>query len=122
MKKLLLLMAFSFCIGNSFAQSEGDGSDIPLTVEWSDPTGPLNPFPKTPIAIPHLSIIDHTLYLSNSYADYVFQILSSDGLVYSTYVPAGTTTINIPSTLSGFYEIRLVTSTYYYKGYITFNN
>ena len=43
-----------------------------------------------------------------------------DGVVvYTTYVPAGTTMIVLPSTLSGDFEIRLVGDTYYYRGYIT---
>lgn len=42
----------------------------------------------------------------------------NDVVVYSTFVPAGTTQIVLPSTLSGDFELRLVTDTYYYIGYI----
>ena len=43
----------------------------------------------------------------------------NDVVVYTDYVPAGTTQIVLPSTLSGDFELRLVADTYYYRGYIT---
>lgn len=52
---------------------------------------------------------------------FTLQLLDEDEtVVYSTYIPAGTTQVILPSTLSGDYEIRLVplNSTYYFKGYI----
>ena len=41
-------------------------------------------------------------------------------IVYSTYVPAGTTQVILPTTLSGEFELRLIPflATYYYRGYI----
>ena len=43
-----------------------------------------------------------------------------DTVVYSTYVPAGTTQVVLPTTLSGEFELRLIPFlvTYYYRGYI----
>lgn len=43
----------------------------------------------------------------------------NDLVVYTDYVPAGTTQIVLPSTLSGDFELRLVGDTYYYIGYIS---
>ncbi len=37
-------------------------------------------------------------------------------MVYSTFLPSGTTQVILPSTLSGSFEIRLVGDTYYYRG------
>ena len=52
--------------------------------------------------------------------DFTLELLDEDGVVvYSVYVPAGTTLIVLPSTLSGDFELRLVADTYYYRGYIT---
>ena len=42
-----------------------------------------------------------------------------DVVVYSTYLPAGTTLVTLPSTLSGDFELRLVADTYYYRGYLS---
>ena len=43
-----------------------------------------------------------------------------DAVVYSTYVPAGTTQVVLPTTLSGEFELRLIpfNVTYYYRGFI----
>ena len=51
--------------------------------------------------------------------DYTLELLDEDGVVvYTTFVPSGTTTVILPSTLSGDFELRLVADTYYYRGYI----
>lgn len=51
--------------------------------------------------------------------DYTLELRDENGLVvYSVFVPAGTTMVVLPSTLSGSFEIRLVGDTYYYRGYI----
>ena len=51
--------------------------------------------------------------------DYILELRDeNDVVVYTDYVPAGTTQIVLPSTLSGDFELRLVADTYYYRGYI----
>ena len=51
--------------------------------------------------------------------DYTLELHDeNDVVVYSVFVPAGTTMVVLPSTLSGSFEIRLVGDTYYYRGYI----
>jgi hypothetical protein len=50
------------------------------------------------------------------------QLLDEDGyVVYTTFVPASTPTVVLPSTLSGDYELRLIPSgsAYYFYGDIT---
>ena len=62
---------------------------------------------------------DYTLTLPAFEDDYIFELLDEDGdVVYSTFLPSGTTQVILPSTLSGSFEIRLVGDTYYYRGYI----
>ena len=63
---------------------------------------------------------DYTLTMPAFEDDFTLVLLDEDGVVvYTAYVPAGTTMIVLPSTLSGDFEIRLVGDTYYYRGYIT---
>lgn len=63
---------------------------------------------------------DYTLTLPAFEDDFTLELLDEDGLVvYTTYVPAGTTLVVLPSTLSGDFELRFVADTYYYRGYIT---
>jgi hypothetical protein len=63
---------------------------------------------------------DYTLTMPAFEDDFTLELLDEDGVVvYSVYVPAGTTLIVLPSTLSGDFELRLVADTYYYRGYIS---
>ena len=52
--------------------------------------------------------------------DYTLELRDgNDVVVYKDFVPAGTTQIVLPSTLSGDFELRLVADTYYYRGYLS---
>ena len=51
--------------------------------------------------------------------DFTLQLLDEDEtVVYSTFIPAGTTQVILPSTLSGEFELRLIpyNTTYYFRG------
>lgn len=52
---------------------------------------------------------------------FTLQLLDEDEtVIYSIYIPAGTTQVILPSTLSGGYELRLIpfNATYYFRGYL----
>ena len=52
---------------------------------------------------------------------FTLQLLDEDEtVIYSTYIPASTTQVVLPSTLSGEFEIRLIpfNATYYFRGYL----
>lgn len=64
---------------------------------------------------------DYVLTLPAFEDDYTLELRdATDTVVYSTYLPAGTTQVVLPSTLSGSFELRLVPffATYYYRGYL----
>ena len=66
---------------------------------------------------------DYVLTLPAFEDDLTLELRDEDcTVVYSTYVSAGTTTVVLPSTLSGEYELRLIpfSATYYYRGYLIF--
>ena len=51
--------------------------------------------------------------------DYTLNLYDeNEDLVYSVFVPAGTTQVVLPTTLSGSFELRFETDTYYYYGFI----
>ena len=115
MKKFFLAFALLFGLGiNSlWAQQE-----IPMQiikeggVENGNTLAPPHPW--------YITQNDYTLTMPAFGVDFTLVLLDEDGVVvYSVYVPAGTTMIVLPSTLSGDFELRLVADTYYYRGYIT---
>ena len=114
MKRLFVLAVLTLW-GTSVTNALAD--DVPLEIIDEKPAGGGNtksqPLPLI------VTLEGHTLTIPSSGVDYVFQVLSPNGIEYSVYVPAGTTTIIIPASLSGSYEIRLVADTYYYRGYVT---
>jgi hypothetical protein len=62
---------------------------------------------------------EYTLTLPAFEDDYILELRDEDDeVVYTTFLPSGTTQVILPSTLSGSFEIRLVGDTYYYRGYL----
>ena len=123
MKKFLLTcLLFSLATLTVVADGGDPSTPIPLGIGGgsSGPSNGNDPIPRSPILFPSVSLADHTLYFNSTIPDYYLLVLDEDGyVVYSTYVPSGTTLINLPTTLSGEFEIRLVTSSFYFYGYIT---
>lgn len=115
MKKFILAFVLLFGVGiNSlWAQQE-----IPMQIIDEMPAGTGNTLaPPRPW---YITQNDYTLTMPAFGVDFTLVLLDEDGVVvYSVYVPVGTTLIVLPSTLSGDFELRLVADTYYYRGYIT---
>ena len=67
-----------------------------------------NPYPKSPVLIPSASIDGHTFSISSYHADYTLVLVDEyDAVVYTTFFPSTLTEVELPSTLSGDYELRL---------------
>ena len=95
--------------------------DITLEVMIIDPTDPFPNTHKSPVVIPHVSIDDYTLHFESGHSDYTLALLDEDGyVVYTTYVSSSVSSVVLPSTLSGEFEIRLIPddSNYYFYRYI----
>jgi len=62
----------------------------------------------------------NVLALGVTTCDFTFQLLNDDEeVVYTVFLPSGTTSVALPDTLVGDYEIRFVDSNSYFYGYIT---
>lgn len=109
-----------FLVGMYFLNANAQTGEVSLGLGIIDPTSQFPGENKAPVAKPLVWQDGYQLTLSNIFIDYIFCLFDEDGeLVYSTYVPAGTTVVYLPTTLSGEFEIRLVTSSFYFYGYIT---
>ncbi len=74
---------------------------------------------KAPIRPWYINQEENVITMSATPCDYTLSLYDEDGeVVYSVFVPAGTTQVVLPSTLSGSFELRFETDTYYYYGYI----
>lgn len=81
----------------------------------------LNPsFPKSPILPPSVSLDDHTLYFDTPCDGCTLNIVDeNDVVVYTTVIPTGTTSLVLPSTLSGEYIIEIIRGNYRFWGIIS---
>ncbi len=75
---------------------------------------------KSPVPCWYIDLDDNVITMSATPCDYTLYLYDEDGEVaYSVFVPAGTTQVILPTTLSGDFELRFETDTYYYYGYIS---
>ena len=86
-------------------------------IRSSGPGGGSTLAPPRPL---YITQDDYVLTLPAFEDDFTLELRDeNDVVVYTDYVPAGTTQVVLPSTLSGDFELRLVADTYYYIGYIS---
>lgn len=94
---------------------------VALQVTAVDPTTNQGGNPRSPVLVPEVSIEDYTLTFTTPCYGYTLELLDEDGdVVYTTIV--NSTTVNLPSTLSGEYQLRLIPdgSSIYFYGYVLF--
>lgn len=117
MKKLLISSLFILLMSaNAMA---GEGEVIHFTFHYEDhvPVGHGNGRPS--IEVPLVYIEDYTLSFEANHPDYVLIIRDEDGsVVYNAMVFSTQTTVILPSTLSGDYEINLVMGNWLFTGWI----
>ena len=92
---------------------------VNLQVGYDDPEyGNLGQH-KSPPAVPEIGIEDYTLTFYTPCDGSVLRLLDeNDNVVYSTVIPTGTTSLVLPSYLSGSYEIQIVQGNIYFYGII----
>jgi len=122
-KRLLLIVIQSFFLltSNSLKASSAndDGLLVPLDVEVVDPTHGSGTVPRTPILVPTASLDGNTFYINSGHADFVVQLLDEDdNVVYQTVMPSDVSSIVLPSTLSGTYQIQLLWGDWMFYGWI----
>lgn len=95
----------------------GTPIDFSITVSIINPSDHGNQQPRTPVRPPKASLSGHTLYILTSHADYTLQLLSFDGtVVFETFVPSSVNEIQLPSNLTGDYELQLQTRRFIFTG------
>ena len=97
-------MAFT---ATSFAQTENT-EPIPLQVTDIDPTIIKDGPHKSPVQVPEVSLDGCVLNIVDG----------SGALVYTLVIPAGTTSLELPATLTGDYELQIIRGNYCFWGEI----
>lgn len=119
MKKITSLLVLLALLGEAnFLYAE----DIKLGTKSTGCESSIPSNPKAPARPWIVDLTDGVITMSPVSRDYTLTLVDEDDEeVYSVFVPAGTTQITLPLTLSGNYELRLIPSgsSYYFYGYIT---
>ncbi len=117
MKKVLLMISFSFLLG----VLNLNASEVPdLEVGYIDPHSTLPGHGKTSVQVPTLWLDDHTLTFPSVHPVYSLDIILNGIVVYSVDVDESTSSVVLPSWLSGEYELQLYPdgTNYYFYGFI----
>ncbi len=111
----LLTAMLSFTCVNLYANQE----DVDLQVGYEDPDDGNDGQQKGPVLIPYVCIDGYSLSFITPCDGCTLRLLDeNDIVVYSTVIPTGTTSLMLPSYLSGEYEIQIIRGNIYFYGYI----
>lgn len=93
---------------------------VNLGVKVIKPIGEHGGHPKSPVDTPTISLDDHTLYFFTPCDGYTLNLVDENDVVaYTIVIPTGTTSWVLPATLSGEYELQLISGNYCFWGMIT---
>ena len=105
MKKLFFLLALVFTMS---VDALADVTE-PIPFRVIRTTSPNGHNPKSPIVAPTVYIDDNVLTFETPCDGCVLQLVdANDDVVYSIVIPAGTTSLILPSTLSGTFELQII--------------
>lgn len=68
---------------------------------------------RTPVLPPVIGIEDYTLYFNTPCDGCELRVVDGDGVVvYSTIIPISSSSLDLPSSLSGNYELQIISGNY----------
>lgn len=120
MKKIITLLLVSICALPTIAsQDPDDGTLVPLTTSYVDPTSPLDPNPKAPVRPPIIYQDSHRLIFATSCDGSTLQLVDTNSNeVYSIVIPVGTIFLNLPISFNGTYELQIISGNWLFHGVI----
>ena len=109
MKKYLTLLCILAMPAFMNAVCPPPGLHITFQRGKIDPTLIGNPRPKSPILAPTVYIDGNVLTFETPCDGCVLQLVDEDDeVVYTIIIPAGTTTLTLPSDLEGTFELQII--------------
>jgi hypothetical protein len=94
---------------------------VPLQIGYVDPEDGNHGENRSPVSVPEVTIDDKVLAFITPCDGDTLRIVNENGVVvYSTTIPVGCEEIELPSNLSGDYEIQLIRGNFCFFGYLIF--
>lgn len=119
MKKVILGLLLVLASSYVDVKAQNAGNEIDFQVGLVDPTENHEPYQKSPIQVPSVSLEGHTLLFATSCDGCTLCLSDDNGTVaFSTVIPTGTTSLVLPSYLLGEYKIQIIQGNICFYGYI----
>lgn len=119
MKKFLTLLCI-LVMPAFMSAGNAPGDPIPFQTGKIDPTEPWPGNHKSPVVAPTVYIDGNVLTFGTSCDGCTLQLVDEyDDVVYTIVIPAGTTSLILPATLSGTYELQIIRDNWLFYADIT---
>ena len=120
-KHFLIISLLTAMLSLTSVSVYADPIEIPLQINYVDPNDGNLGQQKGSVPIPSISLDDYSLIFNTPCDGCTLRLLDEDGfVVYSIVIPTGTTSLVLPSWLSGEYEIQIIQGSFCFHGYINF--
>lgn len=120
-KHYLIISLLTAMLSLTSVSVYADPIEIPLQINYVDPNDGNLGQQKGSVPIPSISLDDYSLIFNTPCDGYTLRLLDEDGFViYSVVIPTDTTSLILPSWLSGEYEIQIIQGSFCFHGYINF--
>ena len=117
-RKIMFIIAIVSMAFPAFGYVSEVGDPIFLEGEYINPTAGSGQH-KAPVQVPSVSLDDHTLYFFTPCDGCTLNLVDeNDVVVYTLVIPAGTTSLVLPATLSGNFELQIIRGNYCFWGEI----
>jgi hypothetical protein len=118
-KRIIAVLMFFLTLsgGKSYANEQNGPIDFEVRIIDQKPLHPGSP--RSPIIYPVVCKEDYEIEIEAPHAVYVLNIVSGTTIVYSVVVPENVSLVELPTSLSGSYELQFVQDNLCFYGYIT---
>lgn len=118
-KSLMMMLMMAFLLLTSISVSAKQPTDINLEAGYVDPEDEGGDPHRSPILIPEVGIDNYTLTFYTPCDGCTLRLLDeNDNIPFVTVIPVGTTTLVLPSYLSGTYQIQIISGNICFWGNI----
>jgi hypothetical protein len=118
-KSLMMMLMMAFLLLTSISVNAKQPTDINLEAGYVDPEDEGGDPHRSPILIPEVGIDNYTLTFYTPCDGCTLRLLDeNDNIAFVTMIPVGSTTLVLPSYLSGTYQIQIISGNICFWGYI----
>ena len=115
----MMMLMMGFLLLTSISVSAKQPTDINLEAGYVDPEDEGGDPHRSPILIPQVGIDNYTLTFYTPCDGCTLRLLDENyNIPFVTVIPVGTTTLVLPSYLSGTYQIQIISGNICFWGHI----